>query len=143
METSLCYGDSGGAALRPDADTGDLELVGVHSVIFHTDRSAPSCESELSASGSARPDLYQDWILDQIGPEDTPVALEVDAAPHEEEAGSTDAAPLRTSTPEQPDPSGACSSIGLSGATWGWLAGLAAVTRRREGPRAGRRAPPQ
>ena len=73
-ERNICSGDSGGAALRPDASTGELELVGVNSFGYMLDGSRDVlCEDPDSAAGVSRVDDSYDWFLSYIGEEEVEV----------------------------------------------------------------------
>mgnify|MGYP000206052040 FL=1 len=135
-QTNVCNGDSGGAAFRPDDETGELELVGVNAIVFSIEGGEPSCEGPDAANGATRVDLYMDWVLEHIGPEEvdeTPAPAEDAIETVDEDGPEVPPAPLKTSTPDQPDPPGACATVSLSSTLWAWLAGLVVVGRRRAG----------
>ena len=73
-ERNICSGDSGGAALRPDPSTGELELVGVNSFGYMLDGSREVlCEDPDAAAGVSRVDDAYDWFLSYIGEEEPEV----------------------------------------------------------------------
>jgi hypothetical protein len=70
-ERNICSGDSGGAALREDSSTGELELVGVNSFGYMLDGSGEVlCEDPDAAAGVSRVDDSYDWFLSYIGEEE-------------------------------------------------------------------------
>jgi hypothetical protein len=86
---NICSGDSGGAALRADPETGELELVAVNSFGFMMDGSRDVvCDDPYSAAGVGRIDVDLDWILDYIGPAE----VEEEPAETEDDTGSSDSA---------------------------------------------------
>ncbi len=89
-ERNICSGDSGGAALRPDSSTGELELVGVNSFGYMLDGSREVlCEDPDAAAGVSRVDDSYDWFLGYIGEEEEPAVDSGDGA-DDGDGGSTD-----------------------------------------------------
>jgi len=85
---NICSGDSGGAALRPDEETGELELVAVNSFGFMVDGSREVlCDDPYAAAGVARIDTELDWLISYIGEEPEP---EPEPEPEDDDTGSTD-----------------------------------------------------
>jgi uncharacterized protein (TIGR03382 family) len=147
---NVCYGDSGGAALVETEDEG-YRLAGVNSFIFNIEGGEPSCAQDGAAAGSARVDLYRDWIetlVDLAAVEasvDAPT--EPDPETEDEESPETDSeAPASAETEEDVEPvepeftsasggaqetAGGCSVTGSTGSLGLALLGLLGVVRRR------------
>jgi MYXO-CTERM domain-containing protein len=98
---NVCYGDSGGAALveRPD---GSFRLAGVNSFIFNVDGASPSCTADGAAAGSARVDMYREWIGTLV--DLTAVEEEMETPEETETEGETEESPETEDAPvESPD----------------------------------------
>lgn len=125
--SGICHGDSGGAALRVDDETGVLELVAVHSLGFNLDHTAPSCEGELSVGGSTLVQRHQSWWQDTLASEDiepdTVDPSETDDPEDELEEEEEERPPLVTSEAPQPEAKGCAHTT----ARVGWSAMLAMV----------------
>lgn len=138
---NICSGDSGGAALRPDPTTGELELVGVNSFGFMVDGSAVLCDDPDAAAGVSRIDSTLEWIVDYVGeppmpePEEDPDAETDDTLDGEDgdapDLGESEAEGAGTGEIK----GSSCASVGsLAGGTSGGLAlglGLLGLVARR------------
>jgi MYXO-CTERM domain-containing protein len=120
---NICSGDSGGAALMPNA-TGDYILVGVNSFGFDVNGGEPNCEGAGAAGGVVRVDAYLDWIEGRVGS-----APEVDPGPNISSGQQSTNRPnrhvVRTEMSCSTAPMG--SGLGLS------LLALLGLARRRRG----------
>jgi len=136
--TNVCYGDSGGAALRLDDETGELELVGANAVVFNLDGTEPDCEGPYAAAGTTRIDHHYDWIRSYIGPPDEPLPEPVDDGSDdvaEDTAVDEDPTPIpisddQKSVADQPKASG-CATAGGVAVGWMWFVGLMGLRSRR------------
>ncbi len=132
---NICSGDSGGAALRPDDTTGELELVGVNSFGFMADGSREVlCDDPDAIAGVSRVDVDMDWFIEYMGEEPEP-------EPEEEDAVADTGVVVDTGAPEaleaDDDDGGkkasGCSAVGgVAGGTVLTLALMGAAARRRE-----------
>jgi hypothetical protein len=131
---NICSGDSGGAALRPDDTTGELELVGVNSFGFMADGSREVlCDDPDAIAGVSRVDVDIDWFIDYIGEEPEP---EPEPEEDDDTGGETDSADPEEL--EEDDDGGGkktsgCSAVGgVAGGLGLTLALVGAVARRRD-----------
>lgn len=148
---NICSGDSGGAALRPDDTTGELELVGVNSFGIMADGSREVlCDDPNAVAGVSRVDVDYDWFIDYIGE-----AAEPEPEPGDDGGGeggdggdggdgASDTGAAATDTGDAADDveegggggdgkASGCSAIGAAGSALGLsLAMLGAVARRRD-----------
>lgn len=139
---NVCYGDSGGAAMRIVADR--PVLVGVNSYIFNVEGGEPSCEGEGAAAGAARLDNQLEFIQTWADPVLTSLDASAPEVPEDfaDDTGSDQL--VDTGDSERPEghgstgrrAGGGCSQAGtpLSGAfgsALGALLALSFIRRRR------------
>jgi MYXO-CTERM domain-containing protein len=127
--SNLCSGDSGGAAVRVEAN-GDRSLVGVNSFVFGVEGSDP-CDG--GGSGATRVDTHMDWIEEEV-PLDEVNYSEPDPEPEPdpEEEFTENSLPDR---PLDSETVGACASAPQSSPPAAWLlllSGILLSRRRRE-----------
>ena len=142
-ERNICSGDSGGAALRADGATGELELVGVNSFGFMLDgRGEVLCEDPDAAAGVSRVDDSYDWFLSYIGEAEDELDSDSDGSEDDVdgdgeggEDGDEDSAydDFGEAKPTSMGDTGGCSVAGASGGLALAFFGLVALgARRRE-----------
>lgn len=140
---NICSGDSGGAALREDDSTGDMELVAVNSFGFMVDGSRDVlCDDPYAAAGVVRVDAHLDWLLDYVGPEPVEEEPEETEDPEEEDSGEEDGTTDEDGGDSSDEVSGgeggtgkavACSAAGAGASGVALALGLlGAVARRRD-----------
>jgi V8-like Glu-specific endopeptidase len=138
---NICSGDSGGAALREDPSTGEMELAAVNSFGFMVDGSREVlCDDPAAAAGVVRVDTKMDWLLDYIGPEPVEEPEESDDPDGEgsgdaegDTADGTDGGSDEVSEGDTGGKASSCSAVGgAAGGAAVLLGMLAAVSRRRE-----------
>ncbi|HCH61477.1 MAG: hypothetical protein CL927_02555 [Deltaproteobacteria bacterium] len=138
---NICSGDSGGAALRPDDESGVLELVGVNSFGTMADGSREVlCDDPNAVAGVSRVDVDYDWFIDYIGeeaePEPEPEPEGGDEDGMADTGGGVDTAAVEDVEEGNGKADGKASGCSAMGGMAGGLglavALLGAVARRRE-----------
>ena len=133
---NICSGDSGGAALRPDDTTGELELVGVNSFGFMADGSREVlCDDPDAIAGVSRVDVDMDWFIEYMGEEPEPEPEEEDDAVADTGVVVDTGAPeaLEADDDDGGKKASGCSAVGgVAGGTVLTLALMGAAARRRE-----------
>ncbi len=89
-QKNICQGDSGGAAFR-QLSNGTVTLAGVNSFGFDAqDNDGDTCTGSATVAGSARVDMYYNWIASRVDLDDV---IEPSSEPSSEPSGEPSAEP--------------------------------------------------